>query len=54
VLVDLQRELAGERLGVKPGRRIVGPVDQRLQYAMACQVVEADILKRPAQFSRGP
>jgi len=53
VLVHFQRELPGERLGVKPGRRVVGPVDQRLRYAVAGQVVEPDILECPAQFARG-
>jgi hypothetical protein len=45
VLVDLKRLLLRHRLRVKP-RRLVGPVDQRLRYAVAGQVVEADILKR--------
>jgi hypothetical protein len=54
VLVDPQRELVRHRLGVKTSRRLMGPVDQRLRYTMARQVIEADVLERPAQIATLP
>ena len=54
VLVDLDRELALHGQRMESGRLRERRVDQRLRDAVAEQVVEADLLERPAQLGPEP